>query len=54
MRSLSTPVIGPELADENVRKPWNKPATAVEPPMASTRYGAVGRSWNTDANTVKV
>jgi hypothetical protein len=26
----------------------------VDPPSASTRYGAVGNNWNTDAKTVNV
>ena len=54
MRSRSGPVNGAESADEYVRKPWKKPATAVDPPSASTRYGAAGSSWNTDTNTVKL
>ena len=54
MRSLSDPVNGAENADEKVSKPRNSPATAVEPPSSRIRYGAVGSSWNTDTNTVKL
>ena len=54
MRSLMGPANAAEAADANVRKPWNNPAWAVDPPRAMMRYGAVGSNWNTVMNTVKL
>ena len=48
------PVNGADTADEYVSRPRNSPAAAGLPPSSMMRYGAVGRSWNTDTNTVKL
>src|SRR2546428_4005660 len=54
MRSAMAPVIGADVADAYVRKPRKRPDANVLPPSWSTRNGAVGSSWNTERNTVKV
>ena len=54
MRSASAPVIGAERAEAYVSTPRKTPASAVLPPRSRMRKGAVGSSWNSDRNTVKV
>jgi hypothetical protein len=54
IRSPIAPVRGANIADENVSRPRNSPACSVEPPRSLMWKGAVGSSWNTDRNTVKL
>src|SRR5438552_19216604 len=54
MRSAMAPVSGADAADAYVRKPRNSPDANVLPPSSWMRKGAVGSSWNTERNTVKV
>ena len=53
-RSHNGPVNGADTAQEIVNSPRNHPADAGVPPSASMRYGATGRSWNTETKTRKL